>query len=113
MSQHQAKRRRHGGLPDGSTRVSKNGYHYTKQEGIWRLTHHIIAEETLGRELTRDDSVRFIDNDRTNLVASNIQVRPKGTRTRSAERARILARIDEYKARLHELDELDKLDGRK
>lgn len=62
----------------GDTKWSKNGYHYTKCESGWRLTHHIVAELAMGRPInTTEERVSFIDGDRQNLDPSNIQVAPK------------------------------------
>lgn len=60
--------------PIGTVRVSQNGYHYTKTEDCWRLTHHIIAEEALGRPLHANERATFIDGDKTNLKPGNIRV---------------------------------------
>lgn len=51
----------------GDTRVSKNGYHYTKvadhplAPNGWILTHWLTAEKKLGRQLNENESVRFKD----------------------------------------------------
>ena len=58
----------------GSTRVSQNGYHYTKTDDAWRLTHHIIAEEKLGRLLRPGERVYFKDGDKENLHVDNIVI---------------------------------------
>lgn len=90
---------------NGDTNVAANGYHYTKQNGSWRLTHHIIAEENLGRPLSPDERAYFIDKDRTNLTPSNIGV----ARKRKGRRQRIEA----LKARIQLLqEELAELEGR-
>lgn len=92
----------------GATRVADNGYHYTKTEEGWRLTHHIIAEQNLGIKVTSEHTVRFIDGKRANLKASNIQVVPKGKGSLRRRRARIETRIDELQAELKEINrELD------
>jgi hypothetical protein len=58
--------------------VSANGYHYTKRDGKQRLTHHILAEEILGRPIdTTSEMVRFKDGNRTNLKIENIEIIPK------------------------------------
>lgn len=44
---------------DGATRLAPNGYHYTKVNGKWRLTHHLTAEKSLGRPLRSDERVLF------------------------------------------------------
>jgi hypothetical protein len=64
----------------GDTRVSLNGYHYTRTESKWELTHRLIAQAKLGRPLMDCERIRFVDNDRTNLDPDNIVVyvkRPK------------------------------------
>jgi hypothetical protein len=58
----------------GDTRTSLNGYDYTRTEKGWQLTHRLIAEDKLGRELEPDERIKFIDNDRTNLDPNNIMV---------------------------------------
>jgi hypothetical protein len=84
----------------GETKVSKNGYHYTKTEERWRLTHHIIAEENLGRELNDNERVVFVDGDRTNLDPDNIEVRRKNTASLRKREAHLVARIQELQAEL-------------
>lgn len=88
----------------GDTNVSDNGYHYTRTEGGWRLTHHLIAEEQLGRPIGRDETVRFKDSDRTNLSPDNIIV----TTRRTSIRGRIAAiesKIMELQAEKANLEE--------
>lgn len=95
--------------PEETTRIAKNGYHYKKVGGRWRLTHHLIAEETLGRPIdTENERVVFIDKDRNNLTPSNIQVFPKGKTTVRKRIAAIEARIIELEAQKYKLErELD------
>lgn len=84
---------------DGDTNVAPNGYHYTRQNGKFRLTHHIIAEEKLGRPIdTTRETVRFKDRDKTNLSPENIEVVPKGKASIRARLARVEAQIAEYTA---------------
>jgi hypothetical protein len=89
----------------GDTRVAPNGYHYTrtKLDG-WRLTHHIIAEKTLGRPLKDGERVSFRDKDRTNLDPSNIVVNAMGNNSLRKTRARLEARIQELQAQLHDVE---------
>lgn len=98
---------------DGDTNVSKNGYHYTKVEGRFRLTHHIIAETLLGRPLEVDETVSFHDGDRTNLTPSNVKI----TRRKTNYRGRIATlddKIREYTAERDRLQELlDKQEANK
>lgn len=87
---------------EGDTNVSANGYHYTKVEDKWRLTHHIIAEKALGRPIENDETVSFRDNDRTNLDPSNITV--------SKRRTSLAGKIAALDARIMELtNERDRL----
>ena len=59
---------------NGDTRVAPNGYHYTKTADVWRLTHHLVAEEKLGRSLLKAERCFFIDGDKQNLEPKNIRV---------------------------------------
>lgn len=88
----------------GDTRTAPNGYHYTKTEDGWRLTHHILAEEALGRPLRENERVYFRDGDRTNLSKDNVQVRE--TRDRKQDRAdELRAKIRVYRRELKELEQ--------
>lgn len=95
--------------PIGATRISKNGYHYTKvDEGNWRLTHHIIAEQKLGRTINKEtERVKFIDKDRTNLSPDNIAVVQKGSSSTEKILARLYAARDEIQAKINELEALN------
>ena len=86
----------------GDTNVSDNGYHYTRIAKGWKLTHHIIAEEALGRPISADETVRFADGDRKNLSPDNIVVTQRKTS--------INGRIAALEAKIMELtDERDRL----
>lgn len=89
----------------GDTRVAANGYHYTRCEEGWRLTHHLIMEETLGRRLEPDERVIFVDGKRSNLAASNIETREKSRGSIRRRKANIEARIAELQAELAEINE--------
>lgn len=91
--------------PVGSTRVSANGYHYTQTTKGSRLTHHLIAEQKLGRPIRDNERVVFKDGSRRNLSKDNIEVVVKGSATKARERARITARIQELQADLRALDD--------
>lgn len=88
---------------DGDRRLAPNGYSYTKVNGTWRMTHHVMAEEKMGRPLRADENVRFKDNNRRNLVPENILVVVKGHLTVKAQIARVEARIQELQGQLIEL----------
>lgn len=90
---------------NGATRVSQNGYHYTKVEGKWRLTHHLVAEQKLGRPLREDERVGFKNpKDKLNLDPSNIIVTEKGTGSIRRRKAQIEARMSELQAELDEIN---------
>lgn len=64
----------------GDTNVNKNGYHHSFVDdgtgiGVWRLTHHIIAEQNIGRPLEKGERVLFKDIDRFNLEPNNIIIK--------------------------------------
>ena len=93
----------------GDTRVAPNNYHYTKVEDdgtgkpVWRLTHHIIAEQKLGRKLREDERVTFIGS-RRDLSPENIRVVEKGRGSLRRRAAQIEARIAELQAELDEIN---------
>lgn len=91
----------------GATMINANGYHHTKTETGWRMTHHIIAELKLGRtlDLTKEQ-VKFADNDRGNLKPDNILIVPKKMKSVDAELAKLYAQQAEIAARIKELENL-------
>lgn len=99
----------------GQTRVSQNGYHYTKveQDGktSWRLTHHLVAEKKLGRPLREDERVSFRNGNKSDLRPDNIVVSEKGTGSVRRRKAQLEARIAELQAELDSLNE-ELLSGR-
>lgn len=88
---------------EGATRLSDNGYQYIKVGTVWRLTHHVMAEEKLGRPLTADEGVRFKDGNRRNLTKENLLISKKGNLTVRAQLARVEARITELQGQRIEL----------
>lgn len=95
----------------GATRVSQNGYHYTKVADAdgngkpgWRLTHHLIAEKKLGRRLRESERVSFQDGKKTNLKANNIVVTEKGRSSIRRRKAYLEARIEELQAELDDIN---------
>jgi hypothetical protein len=89
----------------GDTKVSPNGYHYTRTPDGWELTGRYIAAQMLGRALKSTERVRFIDGNQLNLDPRNIEVRAVKT-TVGAKKARLEARIEELQAQLAELEEV-------
>lgn len=88
----------------GDTMVNQNGYHNTKTEEGWRLTHHIIAEEKLGRPVESTEYVRFIDGDRRNLDPDNIEVVLRATVSLRSRLAVIEFKLQELQAEKKELE---------
>jgi hypothetical protein len=89
----------------GDENVSANGYTYVRTAAGWRLKHHLVAEKKYGRMIdTTKDQVVFLDKDRTNFDAANIEIRAKNIGSDAKRRARILAKIEELQAELEELD---------
>ena len=84
----------------GDTRVSPNGYHYTRTEAGWRLSHHIVAEEMLGRPLNDGERVRFKSKNKLDLSEDNIEVVLKGKTSLRRRKAQLEARIEELQAEL-------------
>jgi hypothetical protein len=96
----------------GETRVAQNGYHYTKTENGWRLTHHITAEKMLGRPLEDNEMVQFIDPKykRDPYNEKGIKVIKQKTSSLRKRKAVIEQRIEELKAELRGIDaQLEKL----
>ena len=91
----------------GDTNVSKNGYHYTRTETGWRMTHHIVAEQMLGRPLDLEkEYCSFVNSkDKMNLSPSNIQVRPHRSKSQASRRAKLEAKIADLQGQLAELDD--------
>lgn len=89
----------------GDERVAPNGYAYIRTETGWRLKHHVIAEEQLGRPLRVDERVVFHDGDRKNLKPSNIRVMLKGKASLRRRKAQLEARIEELKAELDDINQ--------
>ena len=91
---------------EGDTRTSPNGYHYTRTKSGWELTHRLTASRKLGRELSYDERVRFVDGDRSNFNdPGNIHVYKVREASVAKKRARIETRMEELQAQLDELEE--------
>ena len=89
----------------GDTRTAPNGYHYTKTDAGWRLTHHIAAEQYIGRPLKENERVEFVTKDRLNFEENNIRVVIQGRGSLRRRKAQLEARIRELQA---ELDDVKK-----
>jgi len=85
---------------EGDRYVSQNGYSYTKVDGKWKMTHHIVAEEMIGRPIAEDEQVRFKSNNRLDLRPGNIEVVKRGKTSLRRRKAQLEARIEELQAQL-------------
>jgi hypothetical protein len=91
--------------PIGATRISQNGYSYTKvrMDGPqqWRLTHHVRYEQKIGRPIdTSTERICFIDGDRTNLSYNNLKSVTRGEGSLKKREAELEDRIRELQAQL-------------
>jgi hypothetical protein len=90
----------------GATRTSQNGYHYTKVENDWRLTHHLTAEKKLGRPLNDNEIVKLGGKGKKfPYDESNVEVIIKRTSSLRKRKAQIESRIADLQA---ELDSVNK-----
>jgi len=89
--------------PEGYEFKAANGYWYRKVNGKWKLMHHIVAEQTLGRSIdTACERVVFKDKNPGNLSPDNIEVREK-TGGKQKRLAMLRARIERDQEELREL----------
>lgn len=88
----------------GDTRVSPNGYQYTRTKNGWELTHKLIVERTLGRKLEKNERIRFKDKNRENLHPSNLVVTITTQKSKASRKARIEAKIADLQAELAEME---------
>jgi len=86
--------------------VSNNGYHYTRTERKWELTHHLIAAEKLGRPIEDDETCRFADGDRTNLHPDNIVVQSKVKKTTRKQLDALYVKRDELEQQIAHLEKV-------
>lgn len=94
--------------PDGATRVSQNGYHYTKRNGKWELTHRIVAEEQiLHRPLEQTERVEFKNKNKMDFRPENLRVATVKADTHTLERrkAELEAKRDEINAQISYIEE--------
>jgi cell division protein FtsB len=89
----------------GSERIAPNGYHYTRCETGWRLTHHLTMEKVLGRPIAANERVSFKAgygrDDYANPDA--VQVNTKSASTNNKRIAYLEARIEEMQAEIDDL----------
>lgn len=82
----------------GDTYTSANGYHYTRVDEGWRLTHHIKAEENLGRKLLPNERPYFKDGNKANIEHHNIGIAPRHASSVAKRIAQLNSRIAELVA---------------
>jgi hypothetical protein len=64
----------HNWTPDGTERISKDGYIEVKHNGKYRPKHRIIYEEHHGIKLDPYEVVIFLDRNPRNLDISNLKL---------------------------------------
>ena len=84
----------------GATRVSQNGYHYTKCEEGWRFTHHLTAEKHLGRPIGENEIVKILNKREPYKFDDNITVIIKRTSSLRKRKAVLEAKIADYQGQL-------------
>jgi hypothetical protein len=87
----------------GATRVSQNGYHYTKVEGAWRLTHHLTAEKKLGRALRDNEIVKLLKKSEP-YDEANVEVIVKRTSSLRKRKAVLEAKIADLQGQLADVN---------
>lgn len=88
---------------ESAERISPNGYTYVKCGNDWRLKHHIVAEQVLGRPIAEGERVTFKDGDRGNFSPDNIVVSLRRVQSIRKQIAQLDVKIRELQARREEL----------
>ena len=88
----------------GDTRISPNGYSYTRTKGGWELTGRLVAAKTLGRSLKSNERIRYVDGNRINFDPNNIEVYVTTVKSKASRRAKLEAKIADLQAQLDDLD---------
>lgn len=90
----------------GATRISPNGYHYTRTiDRGWVPTARLIAEKRLNRTLRQNERVRFNDENPLNLDPDNIRVEVTKGANLKTKLARLEAKRDEIDAQIADIRE--------
>jgi len=71
----------------------------------------MLVELDMDRGLQKNERVKFLDGDRTNLDLSNLEVYRVRQKTRHQRIAHLESRIEELTAELDELQALDTLEN--
>lgn len=88
----------------GDTRISPNGYQYTRTDSRWRLSHHIAMERILGRPLREDERVVFVTDNKLDFSEQNLRVEIQGRGSLRRRKAQLEARIQELQAQVAEIE---------
>ncbi len=75
------------------------------------LTHRVLVEKDMDRELHENERIKFVDGDRTNLDLSNLEVYQVRQKTRQQRMSRLESKIEELQIELEELQALDNLEN--
>jgi hypothetical protein len=90
----------------GATRVSPNGYHYTKTKSRgWIATHRLVVERHIDRRIRPGERIRFLDGDKENRSIDNLELYQTKKPTTASRQARLEAKIEELQAELEELED--------
>jgi len=87
----------------GDTRTALNGYQYVRTDKRWELSHRLVLQEKLGRPVSSDERVRFLDGDRTNLDPENLEVYTIKRASTETRIARLEVKKDEIMSELLDL----------
>ena len=87
----------------GDTRVAPNGYKYIRTTKGWELIHRLVIEEERGYPVASNERVRFLDGDRTNLSADNLEVYTVKKASADSRIARLEVKKDDIMAELLDL----------
>lgn len=88
----------------GTTRVSPNGYEYTRTPDGWELTGRIIGAQIMGRKLTSDERIRYLDGNRLNNSTENIEVYTKKPSSVATQKAKLEAKMEDIRAQIEQLE---------
>lgn len=88
----------------GETRISPNGYHYTRTKVKWELTGRLVAGKARGFPLTKSERVRYLDGNPLNLEPENIEVFEVKRKSPKSQKARLEAKLEDLQAQLDLLE---------
>lgn len=83
----------------GTRRVSPNGYTYEKTPYGWETVQRLVMEQHLGRPLSDNEYVCFLNGDKTDFDITNLLLRQRG-------RSSLERRIAALEAKKTEIEEV-------